>query len=185
MAYRVEEASLTAVADAIREKTGTSEGLSFPEGFVNAVAGIQAGGGENKLFITEITPETDIYNGNNEGVFLQHGLGAIPDFVIVHRKDHSTGINGNSVLISGAFLREIQGDTRRYNAYCAKRRETTNGYDTVSYGSGNMSYNNKITNTPSPVRYLDEKEMEIIGSVDSSTRFLQAGAVYRVIAGLF
>lgn len=49
---RVEEASLTAVADAIREKGGTSEGLSFPEGFVNAVAGIQAGGGGDVLFAT-------------------------------------------------------------------------------------------------------------------------------------
>ena len=56
MAYRVDEESLTAVADAIREKSGTSEGLTFPEGFVQAVAGIQAGGDtENALdvFIEE------------------------------------------------------------------------------------------------------------------------------------
>ena len=42
--YFVEEDSLTSVADAIRAKGGTSEPLSFPDGFVNAVEGIQAGG---------------------------------------------------------------------------------------------------------------------------------------------
>lgn len=42
MAYRkVEEASLTAVADAIRGKTGGSEALRFPDGFSAAIAGIK------------------------------------------------------------------------------------------------------------------------------------------------
>ena len=36
----VEESSLTAVADAIRDRTGTSEPLVFPDGFVSAVEGI-------------------------------------------------------------------------------------------------------------------------------------------------
>lgn len=39
------DANLTAVADAIRTKGGTSEALSFPDGFVSAVEDIQAGGG--------------------------------------------------------------------------------------------------------------------------------------------
>lgn len=39
------EADLTTVADAIRSKGGTSEALSFPNGFVSAVEEIQAGGG--------------------------------------------------------------------------------------------------------------------------------------------
>ena len=39
------DADLTAVADAIRSKGGTSEPLAFPDGFVNAVEGISAGGG--------------------------------------------------------------------------------------------------------------------------------------------
>ncbi len=41
--YTVNAADLTAVADAIRAKTGTSEGLSFPDGFVAAIAGISTG----------------------------------------------------------------------------------------------------------------------------------------------
>ena len=38
------DADLTAVADAIRAKGGTTEQLSFPDGFVSAVEGIQTGG---------------------------------------------------------------------------------------------------------------------------------------------
>ena len=41
--YAVNTADLTAVADAIRAKSGTSEGLSFPDGFVAAIAGISTG----------------------------------------------------------------------------------------------------------------------------------------------
>ena len=41
--YTVNAADLTAVADAIRAKTGTSEGLSFPDGFAAAIAEISTG----------------------------------------------------------------------------------------------------------------------------------------------
>lgn len=43
--YRVNNSDLTAVADAIREKSGTSDPMSFPAGFVEAIAGISTGGG--------------------------------------------------------------------------------------------------------------------------------------------
>lgn len=41
--YTVNAADLTTVADAIRAKTGTSEGLTFPDGFAAAIAGISTG----------------------------------------------------------------------------------------------------------------------------------------------
>lgn len=47
MAYRkVDEASLTEVADAIRAKGGTADQMEFPGGFVSAVQAIQTGGGD-------------------------------------------------------------------------------------------------------------------------------------------
>ena len=42
--YLVQGESITAVADAIREKGGTTEPLSFPDGMAEAVRGIQSGG---------------------------------------------------------------------------------------------------------------------------------------------
>ena len=45
MAYRkVNDTSLASVADAIREKGGTSDALVFPEGFVSAISAIKTGG---------------------------------------------------------------------------------------------------------------------------------------------
>jgi hypothetical protein len=41
----VQEESLTLVADAIRAKGGTTDPLSFPDGFADAISAIQAGGG--------------------------------------------------------------------------------------------------------------------------------------------
>lgn len=41
----VQEESLTTVADAIRAKGGTTDALSFPTGFVDAISAIQVGGG--------------------------------------------------------------------------------------------------------------------------------------------
>lgn len=51
------EGDLTAVADAIRQKAGTTEPLSFPDGMAQAVAGIS--GGDNGAF-------WDIYQQNGE-----------------------------------------------------------------------------------------------------------------------
>ena len=45
MTYTVQEASLTGIADAIRTKTKSEEKLTFPDGFVEAIGSIKAGGG--------------------------------------------------------------------------------------------------------------------------------------------
>lgn len=59
MAYRkVDETSLTAVADAIRAKGGTSGQLEFPDGFVSAVEAIQAGGGGDDSSFREVIERT-------------------------------------------------------------------------------------------------------------------------------
>lgn len=57
----VEDTSLTAVADAIRTKGGTSDELLFPDGFVSAVQGIKSGTNYLPSFvegnITDITAD--------------------------------------------------------------------------------------------------------------------------------
>ncbi len=46
---------LTAVADAIRAKGGTSEQLVFPEGFVSAIGALETGGGESSGIPSQYT----------------------------------------------------------------------------------------------------------------------------------
>lgn len=53
--YLVQGASLTAVADAIREKGGTTAPLSFPAGMAKAVRGIPSGGTDISLGLTAAT----------------------------------------------------------------------------------------------------------------------------------
>ena len=61
MAYRkVDEASLTAVANSIRAKGGTTGALAFPDGLVSAVQAIQAGGGEADTSLKDIIEGTAV-----------------------------------------------------------------------------------------------------------------------------
>lgn len=53
--YLVQGESITAVADAIREKGGTTAPLSFPTGMAKAVRGIQSGGTDISLGLTAAT----------------------------------------------------------------------------------------------------------------------------------
>ena len=53
--YLVQDTSVTAVADAIREKGGTTAPLSFPAGMAEAVRGIQSGGTDISLGLTAAT----------------------------------------------------------------------------------------------------------------------------------
>lgn len=63
--YTVKQSSLTAVADAIREKGGTSESLSFPNGFVNAVGALSGGGGGIELATITCLHTVNYYTDEN------------------------------------------------------------------------------------------------------------------------
>lgn len=53
--YLVDGADMTTVADAIREKGGTTAPLSFPDGMAKAVRGIPSGGSDISLGLTAAT----------------------------------------------------------------------------------------------------------------------------------
>lgn len=60
------DANLTAVADAIRTKGGTTGELEFPSGFVSAVEGIQAGGGGDDSTLLSILDRSITEISSNE-----------------------------------------------------------------------------------------------------------------------
>lgn len=63
MEYLVQGASLTTVADAIRERGGTTAPLSFPAGMAEAVRNIQSGGGDLSsidVYIADFTSNADL-----------------------------------------------------------------------------------------------------------------------------
>lgn len=61
--YLVDGADMTAVADAIRERGGTTAPLSFPAGMAKAVRDIQSGGGDLSsvdVYIADFTVPADL-----------------------------------------------------------------------------------------------------------------------------
>ena len=50
----IDETSLSAIGNAIREKTGGADKLSVPSGMVEAIKGIQGGGGDAESILEEI-----------------------------------------------------------------------------------------------------------------------------------
>ena len=58
--YLVTDMELTAVADAIRDKAGTAGQLSFPDGFVSAIQGIQAESTLQEKVVIPTTSQQDI-----------------------------------------------------------------------------------------------------------------------------
>lgn len=60
--YLVQGESITAVADAIREKGGTTAPLSFPAGMAEAVRNIQSGGDLSSVdvYIADFTSNADL-----------------------------------------------------------------------------------------------------------------------------
>ena len=60
--FLVQGESITAVADAIREKGGTTDPLSFPAGMAKAVRSIQSGGDLSSVdvYIADFTSSSDL-----------------------------------------------------------------------------------------------------------------------------
>ena len=73
---------LTAIADAIREKTGESGTLTL-DGMAAAVAGIEAGGGNYKVTHGSFTPSESTTIGNTGEYAITHGLGEKPSLFVL------------------------------------------------------------------------------------------------------
>lgn len=89
--YRVKGTDLTAVADAIRAKGGTSASLPFPDGFVSAVQNIPSGGGST--LISKTITENGTYDAEDDNA---DGYSEVT-------------VNVSSKLVSGTFTGETEG----------------------------------------------------------------------------
>lgn len=91
------DADLTVVANAIKSKSGTTEKLSFPDGFVSALQGIQAGGGGDSsgVIIGSFTPAE-----NTLSVTID--IGSYPEHFLLYTNGDVLGNNlkiGNGLII--------------------------------------------------------------------------------------
>lgn len=103
--YAVNQADLTSVADAIREKGGTAAPLAFPAGFISAIRGIKAGGGASLQVIAvsgeDALPETA--NENTIAVLTELEIGT----VYVQNTQPETANAGDVFITTGNILHTI------------------------------------------------------------------------------
>lgn len=98
--YVVSDTSLTAVADAIREKTGKSAQITFPTGFVSEIGDISGGGGydfSGGSFFTLLDQyatergmtkiELSFASDQTEPLTIQHNLGTVPKEMLLYPKN--------------------------------------------------------------------------------------------------
>lgn len=112
--YSVNQSDLVSVANAIREKGGTSETLVFPDGFVGAVQAIQAGGGDFDFSsfcfpITKAVSGTFMLSNDSISVTINHNLGITPKIIIVFCTDISS--------LKGASTRSCKGGIMIMNRF--------------------------------------------------------------------
>ena len=80
------DAEMTSVANAIRAKTGNTDTLAWPDGFLTAIAEITGGGGAGLAYdMGEFVLDADtktIYPPS-----IPHNLGEVPEFILVWTDD--------------------------------------------------------------------------------------------------
>lgn len=94
--YLTNTTELTAVADAIREKTGESGNLIFPNGFVNAIENIETGGGNSQLYIFVIDApyhNTSVSDGSMYG-----GVDPLTSYSVIAGTTYTIKTVGDHIL---------------------------------------------------------------------------------------
>lgn len=104
--YIIQDTTLTAIADAIREKIGETAALT-PAEMATMIAGIETGGGlpdgVSALAKGAFVPAIDFTDGSY-GV--AHGLDVVPNFWIVFPANEYVGTSWPSVLLEQYFVKK-------------------------------------------------------------------------------
>lgn len=74
------EADLTSIASAIREKTGGSDSLAFPNGFVSAIDGLATSNNLYFFLDEKFTLVNTLFSDDSAVVFTSDRLKALPDY---------------------------------------------------------------------------------------------------------
>ena len=126
-------AGLKQIADAIREKGGTSDVLAFPAGMAEAIADIAASGG-GSVAQGSITFDAD----NNTPPTIQHNLGVIPNLFLYYSAD-AVAVEG-ACYLKGFVL--FCGDVSDAGTYIGASMRTFDASSTKwnHYGNNNSNY---------------------------------------------
>lgn len=176
------DAGLKQIADAIREKGGTSDSLAFPAAMAEAIAAIQAGGsgvesvGGRKIAAGTFTPASA--SGQTS---LKHDFGAKAQGVFVWTDTHGirpeSGASGIPVM--GLMLNDLD------NMYGFSFKFTFNSYASTKYNA-NFNYKSPDCENVFAAPAFGAATANPVYAADSSTikvnnNSLSVGAIYNYI----
>lgn len=128
-------AGLTQIANAIREKGGTGDVLSFPDGMAEAIVALSGVGGDG------VAQGSITFDANTkDGITIQHGLGAIPNFYYFYSAD--AVLDSTATYIRGIVL--VCGDVADVTTYIGANmymsRTTATEWSVGTNTKGNGGY---------------------------------------------
>lgn len=137
--YLTTDTDLTAVANAIRAKGGTSAALEFPSGFVGAIDAISGGGASLRDELLGYTPSGEVYwkptqNIPVNGICFKRGMSKLTlDFSDAYS---FTASNGNSYSFRGCSIPVvvIDGGSRGVHLYSYTFIDCTSSFIIVCRG---------------------------------------------------
>ena len=111
------DAGMTAAADAIRAKAGTTEPLAWPDGFITAISGIETGGGDSASSVIDKSVTSITSNAAEVGQYAFCGCEQLETVSF----PMATKIQGGAfigckalVSVSAPNLTEIRSDATNY-----------------------------------------------------------------------
>ena len=177
------DAGLKQIADAIREKAGTSGNLVFPTAMAEAIAAIQSGGA--KIELSELIPASNINKASP--LTVNHTLGVIPDFVCVLAETYpaasSNGISFACGLLCPRWVTPTDGYKNKAHYASAFRTSSSYNNGCGQINSSATTLKSFLSNYGVPVSDMTENTITMCGVGDKSGANLLAGSKYFLIVG--
>ena len=173
MDYIAKDTALIATADAIREKTGTADPITWLEelGFSEAIAGIEAGGGSQHKFAYEIVT----FSEDALTYTMTHPLGELPNICLFISNDVK------QTFTSLAFCKTYLGGYG-FHTYMDYSNSTSRKTGTVEAYTSNKDLSSSNLQTTEPdVGSVTETSLTFGAS---ENYYFRSGATVLFVAGV-
>lgn len=169
-------AGLKTIADAIREKAGTSDSLAFPTAMAEAIAAIEAGGGGLSIASGSFKPASNVYSYE-----ITHNLGKPPVVAAFVVQGSFSSLVAGAKLGGMAFYSDSTGKTNHYTAQFRLSGSGQTFNQTMSHSGKLESYTNP-TSSASPcyavVAYSATATTIMFGNENQSSTLFASGKNY-------
>lgn len=136
MEYLTNNTDLKKVADAIREKGGTSAALQYPDGFVTAISNIQTGSGGVDVRLNAITPDRYQYDEAANSISLNLGGLITGKFFVCVLWFDGTSISGTPDQYAITISHPVEPDPEYNHNFVVCAGPTGSGYIPTLLKSG-------------------------------------------------